>query len=697
MSSGSASAPPETSQESDGTSRRRPIIIGIYGVPGSGKTDLLSRMHRKCKPKAPEIPPMPLFKFYDSSDVIARQVPGGLEAFKALGDEEKERTREAAIRAIRDDCMHTSSTGVVAGHYSFWDEGGPEPERVMTRADRETYTHIVYLDTPANVILGYRQNDTTRRRQRVSERHLRAWIDLEKSELRRICYDSGILFSVHRGDGADDVTGDLVTRVRSWERPGPSNGFAMEALEETLNQRKREKRPPETAIVLDADRTIAPKDSGTLFWKFAAETIPGVQEDTLKAVFGSKLGYSCLAFHQAAICYGDVSRHKDDFHRVCGRVAADITLYPEILAFLREAAKHEHVVVIVATCGLQHIWQDVVQRDRLEDTVKVIGTDIGTHTVVTPQIKKDIVSSLRKVHGLTTWAFGDSPIDIPMLEAADHPVVVVGEGEARSNSMDEALAAAVDNGLDARQVLLPSTARPRLDADRLAIEWLTSARFTALFFRRRREIDFLHATDKPASRLLMTPTRDASVFGPRLREAHHRVGLYLATEYVAQCIGVEEFPIPHVTGAQTGGFRLKDEAKTLIVALMRAGEPMASGVSTAFPTAMFLHAKEPGDLAAPRIKEASAILLVDGVINEGTTAVKFVQHIRGVEPGARVVIVTGVVQGRCVGRDGGNQFWNMARDDEKLSLVALRISDNKYTGKGAVDTGNRLFNTTHLP
>ena len=130
---------------------------------------------------------------------------------------------------------------------------------------------------------------------------------------------------------------------------------------------------------------------------------------------------------------------------------------------------------------------------------------------------------------------------------------------------------------------------------------------------------------------------------------------------------------------------------------MRAGEPMAAGVSATFPTAMFLHAKEPSNLQPAHITEARAILLVDGVVNEGTTAVRFLRHIRRVDPKARVLIVAGVVQGRCVGRDGGNQFSRLSEGDEALSLVALRISGNKYAGRGGVDTGNRLFNTTHLP
>lgn len=34
--------------------------------------------------------------------------------------------------------------------------------------------------------------------------------------------------------------------------------------------------------------------------------------------------------------------------------------------------------------------------------------------------------------------------------------------------------------------------------------------------------------------------------------------------------------------------------------------------------------------------------------------------------------------------------------DANLSLVALRLSGNKFTGRRTTDTGNRLFNTTHL-
>ena len=58
---------------------------------------------------------------------------------------------------------------------------------------------------------------------------------------------------------------------------------------------------------------------------------------------------------------------------------------------------------------------------------------------------------------------------------------------------------------------------------------------------------------------------------------------------------------------------------------------------------------------------------------------------------------------RCDTNPGGNQIKTkkLMRKEAKyitdkypnISFYALRISENKYTGKGGTDTGNRLFNT----
>jgi Uracil phosphoribosyltransferase len=74
--------------------------------------------------------------------------------------------------------------------------------------------------------------------------------------------------------------------------------------------------------------------------------------------------------------------------------------------------------------------------------------------------------------------------------------------------------------------------------------------------------------------------------------------------------------------------------------------------------------------------------------------VRFVRRVRELCAAVQIVVVAGVAQARSV-EEGGR----LAREfgaHPRLALVALRLSDNQFTGSGATDTGNRLFNTTHL-
>jgi uracil phosphoribosyltransferase len=84
---------------------------------------------------------------------------------------------------------------------------------------------------------------------------------------------------------------------------------------------------------------------------------------------------------------------------------------------------------------------------------------------------------------------------------------------------------------------------------------------------------------------------------------------------------------------------------------------------------------------------------VDSVVNSGKTVVQFVEHVRNLHATIRIVVIAGVVQAQSVSRDSPAQV--LARQG-KLALIALRLSDNKFTGRGTTDTGNRLFNTTHM-
>jgi Uracil phosphoribosyltransferase len=90
------------------------------------------------------------------------------------------------------------------------------------------------------------------------------------------------------------------------------------------------------------------------------------------------------------------------------------------------------------------------------------------------------------------------------------------------------------------------------------------------------------------------------------------------------------------------------------------------------------------------------------VINSGKSLAQYLQHIQSLVTAAagtldhlQVHVIAGVMQSeaalnisvlaqqRCIANTA-------------VTYHVLRVSDNKYTGKGGTDTGNRLFNTTNL-
>ncbi|EAU33679.1 predicted protein [Aspergillus terreus NIH2624] len=657
----------------------RAVVIGLYGVPGSGKTYLLNRLKRELGEED--------FAFYEGSSVIDSIVTGGLDAFKRIQEEEKEVWRQRAIESIRDECTSTGKAAVVTGHLMFWDEEEETGSSVVTQIDLSVYTHIIYLDVSSEVIQRRRQADTSRDRPPVTASHIRRWKEAEKAQLRSLCLTHGILFSLLSSRQ------DLTSLIKDFQVHNDCHNLRL-ALENVDDAIRADHDYLEKVVVLDADKTLGAEDTGLLWW----ETYVRVNElhgrvCPLKDVFSSPLKYSYLAFRQVTLMYEEAN--DEDFDVICSMTAETVTMHPEFVALLHQVSQFEHIRAVVVTSGLRLVWEKILERTGLSGTVKVVGgSRIQDGFVVTPEVKGAMIEHLQNTHKVEVWAFGDSPLDLNMLKNADQSIVVVGDEATRSKSMDSALADAIKDGLRARQVLLPISATPRLDAATLPVMKLTDQDFVDSLLSRRGNLHVVHATDKSAAKLLMTPMRDAALAGPRLREAHRQCGRYLALEYVSDLIGVEPCDILHVQGHNTTGFRLAREERTLIVALMRGGEPMAFGINDAFPRAMFLHASTPDNVQSHHLLGLSAVVLVDSVVNNGKTVVSFVRHIRSLDANVRIIVAAGVVQAQAVSSYSAIQA--LARYGE-LNVVALRLSDNKYTGSGGTDTGNRLFNTVHLP
>lgn len=670
------------------TDNGKPIIVGIYGLPGSGKTYLLNQLQQRL--------PKEEFAFYEGSQMIASLVPGGLDAFQTLGSAEKMYWRSCAIEHIEKECAHGQQTGVVAGHFMFWAEEEVEGQAIYTQEDLDIYTHILYLDVPAEVIARRQLGDTERKRPYATATHMLRWKTEEQNQLRQHCHDNDIIFATISGD--PELPDKVTTLLCDFRKHDEQHNLrcATRALDEALDCSKKRL---ETMLVIDGDRTLAAEDSGALFWNAARHPSQPTTDDVspFKGLFGSKLGYSYSAFRQAALLT-DERANSEEYDLLCQKAAAGITIYPDFLSLLRKVNKEEHIGAVIVSCGLRLIWEKVLEREGLAQTTKVIaGGRISDGFVVTAAVKAALVRRLQNVHHIYVWAFGDSVLDLDMLKVANRAVVVVGEEHARSKSMDVALLEAIDGAnLKAVQVVLPSHAPPRLDPAKLPLVQLSGSDFISSILSRPRQIGFevFDAGNRAAAKLLATPMRNSAVAGPVLREAHQRVGHYLAIEFVANAIGVEECQIPHVLGHHTSGSRLLYEQQTTIIALMRGGEPMASGVNNAFPLAMFLHAHQPEDVEHHYLQGQRQVVLVDSVVNTGKTIVEFVRVIRQHDVNIHIYIVAGVVQAECVSPD--SPVNTALTGFQNVRLVTLRLSNTKFTGSRSTDTGNRLFNTTHM-
>lgn len=118
-----------------------------------------------------------------------------------------------------------------------------------------------------------------------------------------------------------------------------------------------------------------------------------------------------------------------------------------------------------------------------------------------------------------------------------------------------------------------------------------------------------------------------------------------------------------------------------------------SGVSKAFPLAMHVHTNAPSDIKPHHINGQNQIVL-NSVMNSGKKGVEFSRTIRNLNPKVRIVVTIGVVQTQCVSPE--SMAHRTLSQLGNINLVALRLSDTKFTGSGTTDTGNRLFSSTHL-
>lgn len=256
-----------------------------------------------------------------------------------------------------------------------------------------------------------------------------------------------------------------------------------------------------------------------------------------------------------------------------------IKIRPEFKQLLGMIVASKSVGVVVATCGINSIWRQVLERELPGSNIVVIGSNSTRNGyVVTPETKANLVTILQDNHGIHVCAIGDSLVDVGMLTKADRSFVVVGPEHGRSKSVESTLIKAFkENGHRARQILFPPDSAPRLTEKELPKANFDAASFLAEL-EKPHGLKFVHATNKTAAKLLAADSRNVDIHGLNLHRVHRKIGWYLATEYVSEMVGVEAFDMVSAQKQTTDGHRLRNESQTCIVPLMRGGEPFARGV-----------------------------------------------------------------------------------------------------------------------
>lgn len=185
-----------------------------------------------------------------------------------------------------------------------------------------------------------------------------------------------------------------------------------------------------------------------------------------------------------------------------------------------------------------------------------------------------------------------------------------------------------------------------------------------------------------AVQLLATKSRQAALSSVELCSVHFEMGKLLAYK-ILEDFPVAKISIRHVQGTKQG-VELAQKNDFVIVSIMRAGLYAAEGLRSVFSDSGFVLYNSPEDLELNL--NGKIIIVIDSVINTGKSIERVVTELKLKSP-AKIIVATLVMQ---------QEATKLADQYREIDFYALRISTNKYVGKGATDTGSRLFNTTNI-
>ncbi|KAF5653997.1 cytochrome P450 monooxygenase [Fusarium sp. NRRL 25303] len=216
------------------------------------------------------------FSFFKGSEVIASLVPGGLDEFQKLTEDEKYEWRIKAINHVKNEAITSRRVAVVTGYFSFWPKEDDIPEVVLREGDLGTFTHIINLRPDVQTVMSNIESDKEDRSymSHFTMEKLEGWQSRETSAMRESCGDK-ILFANIRSPLARSV----LNLVRKFRKPPTAEANISEAEDGSL-------------LLWDEVQGDDFEGGGTL----------------LRYLYGGAMGYSDDAFREATVMLEDNTR-----------------------------------------------------------------------------------------------------------------------------------------------------------------------------------------------------------------------------------------------------------------------------------------------------------------------------------------------------------------------------------------------------
>ncbi|GAQ42883.1 hypothetical protein AKAW_05144 [Aspergillus niger] len=621
----------------------RQNMIGIFGLPGSGKTHLLNQLRRELEGGP--------FSFYEYEEVKKACLVHWF-------------AYDSAFESISHECDDAGVTGIATANYMQPDDFGDRP--YTTLLDDGTlnrpFTHIMYVNTPVEVAHQRCMEDAEKNHLTwCSLDYFRKWADEEIIGLKDTCFDRKIMFTmVDPHDLPKIIT--LIHTFQLDRNEEHNQGIVDQCIDEVVAPWQGQ---VDKVLVMDCDGVFAPKYEEQAFWEMfyfgesndkRPRALPmrhpwcGFNEDY------SECRQSSLAYEQAVA--------DGRFDEACGKAASVVALYPEIRSFLHRVSKCPRLRIILVTSRLRLLWERVLAQEGLSQSVKVIGSGpLSNGYIVTPTAKERLIERLRTVHSLQVWAFGGHGSPEHMLHRAHYSIIL---RRPDNRFYNEVWLSDVASKLKGSKDCIDSTTLHLKDLEEPAfLDQIIQHQFT-----------LAHATHKGVAKLLHTKMLRTIYFpDQRLEEkVYHEVGWYLASEYISELGGVEEAAIDVSEEPKATGYQLVRESGMLTIPLEGGSHQMAAGIRDVFQKACTLRTVYPEYIDDDHLREIHTVVLVEAVADSAEVITRYVNHIHRVKPCLPIVVVAGILQAELVAP--GGPLHSLIRGGP-ITVVALSLAKGR--------------------